>query len=566
MSSGGHIGLRIGDEVFHYQHDPAGFISLARDPWTRFRLIYNDLDNRNIYIARFKVEDADLARIRDRFVRLHLIQQRHLDFLAALQHDAELLLSPGSPEVKGAGLFQISGSPHAGLTELRAAISARFGDAYLTNSADELERRASQAAYSAPAVDFLTASPDQFPAYPATYSERLLDSLAKRMALRVLTGNAAPAVDAWLAADRFEIPDADVRLTPAERERLAAIAEALRTSILTLLASPRGDAGFPLLLATSRYLAIRQSLATGRLVLVNPYCGRVARIPYPFDVEAKSGLRRHALLFAAEFRATRRAFFELAEPDEASLNLLENSAARYFETHLARLHRRPYRLAAEFVVPEAPGAVPAAPKPPSNPPSSIAAATETHRRFLERLRAIYPYSVVSRNCATELVRALNSSFRDETDARRALGAVIEPDSVSSRMPFRLYAEASSSYRGVSTEVLPSYRNRMLARWSSAENPILIHLAESNTATSSLYRSRPGDTAFLFFTDDVLWLRPAYGAANLSYGLLQAGAGMITAPLDRGARITEGLRGALFSLPELAFFNIRKGSFAGYSLR
>jgi hypothetical protein len=223
-------------------------------------------------------------------------------------------------------------------------------------------------------------------------------------------------------------------------------------------------------------------------------------------------------------------------------------------------------LTTEFAVPEAPAAVPVAREQPLNPPAAAATADEAHRRFLERLREIYPYSVVSRNCATELVRALNSSFRDEANARRALGAAIDPDSVSSRIPFRLFAEASSSYRIASSDVLPSYRQRKLARWSTVEDPWLIYLAESNTATSSIYRTKPGDTSFLFFTDDVLWLRPAYGAANLSYGLLQAGAGMITAPLDHGARMSEGLRGALFSLPELAFVNIRKGSFTGYSLR
>ena len=37
------------------------------------------------------------------------------------------------------------------------------------------------------------------------------------------------------------------------------------------------------------------------------------------------------------------------------------------------------------------------------------------------------------------------------------------------------------------------------------------------------------------------------------------AGVFTLAVDRGDLLRAGLRGVLFSLPELAFFNIRKGS-------
>jgi hypothetical protein len=44
------------------------------------------------------------------------------------------------------------------------------------------------------------------------------------------------------------------------------------------------------------------------------------------------------------------------------------------------------------------------------------------------------------------------------------------------------------------------------------------------------------------------------------GLGVAAAGLAMLPLDGGTLLTAGLKGAFFSLPELAFFNIRKGSF------
>lgn len=38
------------------------------------------------------------------------------------------------------------------------------------------------------------------------------------------------------------------------------------------------------------------------------------------------------------------------------------------------------------------------------------------------------------------------------------------------------------------------------------------------------------------------------------------------PLDRGVTLLAGLRGVLYSVPELAFVNIRKGTFDGVDRR
>jgi hypothetical protein len=93
-----------------------------------------------------------------------------------------------------------------------------------------------------------------------------------------------------------------------------------------------------------------------------------------------------------------------------------------------------------------------------------------------------------------------------------------------------------------------------------QGPLQVFLRESNTLTSTLYRKGNGDSAFLFFTDDVVATRPVFGALNLLTGLGMAAAGLVMLPVDHGATLRSGLAGALWSLPELAFFNIRKGSF------
>ena len=55
-------------------------------------------------------------------------------------------------------------------------------------------------------------------------------------------------------------------------------------------------------------------------------------------------------------------------------------------------------------------------------------------------------------------------------------------------------------------------------------------------------------------------RPLFGAANVLTGLGATVAGVVALPFDRGTTLWAGLKGVVFSLPELVFVNIRKGSF------
>jgi hypothetical protein len=87
------------------------------------------------------------------------------------------------------------------------------------------------------------------------------------------------------------------------------------------------------------------------------------------------------------------------------------------------------------------------------------------------------------------------------------------------------------------------------------------LRESNTLSSTLYESRSKDTPFLFFTDDSLLLRPLLGALNVGYAALYGVAGIVRLPFDNGVSFNQAARGAFYSLPELAFGNIRKGSYS-----
>lgn len=562
-ASGGHVALRIGEDVFHYQHDAEGFVALTRDDWTRFRIAYNDRDNRNIHIARMSFGRADAERIRAHFVRLHLVQRAHLDFLEALRQDAEwlrLLATGGTPGIEGAGLFRPGPGGAREFVALRRAIAARYGEHYLPRTRHGLEARLASLFPVSPDASLPDVDPGRFAAYPLTFSAAYRELAARVAALAVLSG-------AWCLDDGVLLdPLSDGELGRGgglkvhERARLEELAHRFEQASLSLLATQRTDGGYALLLALARLGAVHRSLAQDRLLLVDPFHG-LALPPLPGSASRAASPWAEAR-FRQRFETTRRDYFRLDEPDEASLNVLENAAARYHYVRRELSTRARFAFPSERIVPAA--ARPVVPAPGAGSPVAVRLQVETaeerYRVFRDKIRLIYAYHLIERNCATELMRALNAAFPGEQRSPRAAGAPQYPEAGFAFIPFRLFDEISARADGADRTLLPSYRNRALAAFSARENPLWVHLTEATTATSALYERRRGDTLFLFFTEDWPWLRPLFGTVNLGYGLLNAGGGVFTAAIDGGERLDEGLRGALFSLPELLFFNIRKGSF------
>ncbi len=127
------------------------------------------------------------------------------------------------------------------------------------------------------------------------------------------------------------------------------------------------------------------------------------------------------------------------------------------------------------------------------------------------------------------------------------------------IPFVSAAAVNTRYRVVERRTLPSQREIRLAQMRRRENDLWVSLRESNTLTARSYRRSARDSFFLFFTDDAVPLRPVFGALNLAAALGESVWGLVRLPIDRGETLVSGLEGALTSLPELAFGNIRKGS-------
>jgi len=150
-----------------------------------------------------------------------------------------------------------------------------------------------------------------------------------------------------------------------------------------------------------------------------------------------------------------------------------------------------------------------------------------------------------------------SGARRESEAR--LGGHVDVDGTLAFIPAAWSRAVRETYAVAETVLFPSYRLAGLAQLYARDGGIGVRLREANTLTSTLYRRNPADSAFLFFTDDAVATRPLLGALNLAAGFGASAAGLLAAPADGGALLRAGLSGMLWSLPELVFFNVRKGS-------
>lgn len=563
-SSGGHVAVKLGETVYHFQNDE-GYTRLTRENWQRFRFIYNDVDNRNIHIARVPVRATDAERIRDRLSLLYLVQNRHVAFLQALQDDERLLhsLQAGLPAaLPGIGFFQPRAQVSSSHGELRALVEQRHGQQFMARERHRLTRRLAALRYAPVPIGDAELSPEHYPAYRQTFADQAQDLYAHWFALSVVELGWPLREDVLIDEGRLESADPSANAAGRDRVWLSQYRESVRDAILHMLSAPYPGSGKALLLALARHEALSLGLASGRLLLLDVLTHPPSPPRQALAEAEQEPLHRLLRQLRESIPSLRQTVFSLPEPDEAALHRLEVAASERREAERGLTFRQSINLTTADGPPEGLGyaVLPLRYGTPAAWALARAAAETQADAFMEKMRSAYEYQLITRNCVTELAQAVNSSFAEQ-DETRVLGGHLEPGAAQGFIPFRFYELVRQHYRVTGTEALPSLRNQQLARLRRNGEDWAVLLRESNTLTSTVYQPRVGDSAFLMFTEQGFWTRPLFGALNLGYGLGAAVAGVITAPVDAGELLREGLNGMLFSLPELAFWNIRKGSFS-----
>ncbi len=609
-SSGGHVALQFGRSVYHFQYVEPGLIRLFKEDTQDFEYRYRYLENRTLEVSHIGVSEQTFNLLRDHFELRYQIQQRQFDLLQTLERQAHLMRmltqsfslsqhqSPAVEQaglpIQGAGLFfaqkEISASLNRGsihtaqrnssvLARLRRLVEQRYGEGFLNNQIQAIDQTLR---HLAPprwhAADFDMETKDTVPATSYPFYHRYRDLVSRRLALQALVEGRTLKPETFLTPKNEQF-----KLGNEATAVLCRFREDLTRSLLDLLASKRPDPGYALMVQMARLIVVTRSCGTGTLSFLDLFHGDAEAsplkdLPQPHTfwnqlVEDKRHEWRNALTHLDSGEAL----------TETSYSSLETNTNRYWELKSAVQGNRPIRLFGLLPLPDQTITLSQLP-PTTLSPAILKQAieqTEKNRQvYLASLQRFYRYHLLTRNCVTEIFHTMESgiaqemrrhkeveSSREVKDFRlairqesiRRLGGYVDPG-LPDLIPFASSRAVRRQYRIVATQRLDSYRHQRLQAMSAGRSDFLGYLREANTLTSTLYRHHGTDSLFLFFTDDTLLPRPLFGAANTLVGLLQSLAGLVTLPIDGGATLQQGASGVVSSLAELAFFNIRKGSY------
>lgn len=544
-AAGGHTALKMGSTVFHFQFFPQGRFLLVRDSWSHFRYVYNELRNRSIAIGRLPLTPQVYNRLKNHFTGLLIAQQQTLDRLqnaeVQLHLATQLAAGEGSVELPAVGLFDSDRAGNVDMLNLHQVVLQQLGENFFVDMQGRIGQRLANLADEGAEISQLS------------WAARLQELLLERQFFLIMEQGDSLAPDGVIAA-----PAGAPDLTHEERKFLEEYRKKLAASVIALLQSSRPDRAEPLMLQVARYLAVSRSLATGSLLTLDPFSRRAV----PVSVEQGDDLQGlYGQLKQDAVRARADFFREAVYPDIAYA-ILETSQGRLHEVTGAIRAGSPVRVEQGILLPARSGKVSLAGLPFERPDLQAMVVEEEAgiTEFRQQVGRQYGYDLIRRNCATELVRMVNSAFPDSETGRREMGGWLEPDSELVFIPNQFFTLVKERFPVQEEELLPSRRLRQLEALYESGDDLSVWLRESNSLSSTLYVPRAGDTPFLFFTDAAPVLRPFFGITNFCWAAVNSVGGLFTLPMDGGDRFHQGLRGMFYSLPELVFSNIRKGTY------
>ncbi|MGR8930695.1 MAG: hypothetical protein ACU836_08650 [Gammaproteobacteria bacterium] len=578
-ASGGHAALKFGEEVFHFQHVEPGLLKLFREPFPLFRFTYGYRENRLIQGHRIELDEDSYRFLRDAFNRQRLIQRQQFGLLNNLSEDIALLdaLRPASLangiqpeaslELKGLGYFVdryqfgvplISSVQSQLLKQLKAAIARRYGEHHLSRKRQEtwaqLQALKPTIRDRMPNIDAA-----HFEAQGYSFSQRYQHLMQNLAAIDVLQTGLAPRGETLLTVDWPGVALSDETILT-----LAKFRHRLFGDLLALAQSSRSDWGFPLLVGMARLHALDESINSRRMVvLARPLAFD------PSDAQATDAPMPPSLMAYAE-KTLGIALRRLADnetPDEMSYGDLEIAANTYLSIRDAMQSRRSAALPIMASIPalSATAVLIDLPQMLENRDDYRQRLIAQREYLADRLQSLYGYHLLQHNCVTEIFGVLadnlkrHSASRDQSSEEQRLSDFIDEQSIDF-IPFVAFENLAQDFRPHSSYSLLPYREQQIEYRYQTMTGLLVDLQESNILTSAIYHWHEQDSAFLFFTQDAVWTRPLFGSFNLAAAVGQAVYGMLAWPWDSGKNLQKSLKGIVVSLPELVFFNIRKGSF------
>lgn len=610
-SSGGHAAIQFDRETFHFQYTDPGIIRLFKNDSGEFEFLYRYLDNRTLHVNSIEVSEKTFELLRDYFNFRFLAQHQQFALLDDLQKDRSFLQwltrnegqlpldnKNHSIRLKGAGLFFSQNDFESGKTKnperrkaidrvqqsaivlrLRQRIGQRYGQNFLSRKKADIKEKILRLNPTQWNVRGLELSYNKYPPMVYPLSSRYVDLLTGFLALKVLE-EARP-----LAAHTYSIPkEPDFELTGDQLAVLGSYQEKLLNSVVQLLKSERPEWGFAVMVNTARLIALGKSMELGRLVVIDTFesgsLGIEAKSFGEYAIQIQSLLREAQDGFhKAKIRIRNERGFS-----EWNYSVLEKTANRYLEI-IQGLERVTTIRLKPGLIPTKSIDLPNLVRPGINEKklaSGLKWVDAYESVLLNELKRLYRYDLFTRNCVTEIFWSIDQALAGTLNKTHFLNGELYPDDPTTEalvravsvqhlgghmdndplsfIPATSFQLMLENYSVSDNWQLPAYRKLQLQELYRHEHPMIVYLREANTLSSTLYQRNEADSFFLFFTDDTVLFRPLFGAINTVAGLSQSVLGLFMVPFDAGKTLYSGVKGITMSVPELFFFNIRKGSY------
>lgn len=530
QSGGGHSGLKLGDYLYHFQYYDDKIFHLVREDWKQFFYLYNSVDNRKIVEIELDVRQEEFEKIRDRWNEAFLIQQSQLDYLHSLNKEYEFLKS---------------------ISEKRSISLPFLGYFKFHSFHDILSEEI--------AMDF--SGNNRFQILKSTFIHKE-DTLHEKFE-RTLQKNFLEFCikkDCELESDSLICLDEYLKIDEKKQilEKFKKIEKLHRAFFLKETKISKYNFEKANIIKYIRLQYIKKSINENKIYIPDSYSIYSKKVQ-KVEIANSNKLKK---IFGIVLANAIKVFISKTDSDMESLLYLEDPGNRYHE--LFQKSSTENRVQDRLLFPEKERLIEFDEynKFLSEIDSNTLSELKKRRDdTLTTLRELYPFHLLRENCTTEVFSTLNSTF-DGNRGRisNAMGGYIDGKEGFNFIPFVARNRVRSIFRVRKVTVYPSFRNRKLESLSNTENFLKVEIKESNTFSSSLYRRNSNDGFFIFFTDRNRYLRPVFGLVNVLAGSLQVTYGILSYPVTGGRDISPGFAGILDSLPEIFFFNIRKGTF------
>lgn len=556
QSSGGHSALKFGDWVYHFQYYPDQIFHLVREPWYDFRYTYNILENRSLEIAKIFLDQKELTFLERGFNRLFLVQEKHLSNKKQMGNDVAILesLLDSKQNYKVEGIGYISHKIQSSSSiRLRDKIIQIHGSSFLQSEINKIYQT----------IQELNWKPNPIPEdrisiwnYPtgATYLSNRYDSLLQRLAL-------LEAIQSGFGLDKKSLvhfPKNSVSpMTEEESIILHQLQLEVEARILSDITNP--DSSYIELLHFLTYTIIEEMLTSNEFIFLDSFTEYRIKVSWEKSEDLDS-LSTETLPLFQKYRSiylTRRL-------DIQGFIDIQDSANRVIEVMRAKDGLRPIRHIHSKTLPLKKGLPLQSPQINWNRNLLYSHLEETKlilKTYQAKLQEIYPYHLITKNCSSEIFESIHRIYGNNSEkVESILGKDIDPSKSLAFIPFYAMWDIEKNYNHTKSYSLLSYRKAKVEYFKKTETGLIVDLRESFVPTSTIYESNSEDHPFLFFTDDTILLRPIYGLGNFGTGMAYTMYGIVHLPFDNGKKFKNGIQSMFFSLPEIVFFNIRKGSF------